>query len=153
MHRMPFDVELSGQAGAAAHHLFAMRTGTDAGQQRLAVRPHRAHRRLAPVGQHFVVNAVGGAAQRQLAQGQQIALAEEVLGRALGLRRQIDLALLEPAEQFVGRDVDHHHLVGGVEHAVRQGLPDPHAGDAADDVVQAFQMLDVERGPDIDAAG
>ncbi|KAG1242619.1 hypothetical protein G6F68_016108 [Rhizopus microsporus] len=38
-----------------------------------------------------------------------------------------------------------------VEHAVRHGLAYTHAGDAHHHVVEAFQVLDVDRGPDVDA--
>ena len=72
-------------------------------------------------------------------------------GRALGLLRQVDLAGLQPLEQLVGRQVDHHHLVGLVEQPVGHRLPDADAGDAADDVVQALQVLHVHRRPDVDA--
>jgi hypothetical protein len=44
---------------------------------------------------HLRVDPVGGAAQRQLAQGDQVTFAEEVLYRPLGLLRQIDFAFLE----------------------------------------------------------
>ena len=53
--------------------------------------------------------------------------------------------------QLVGRQVDELHLVGPVEHGVRHGFLDADAGDAADDVVQALEVLDVERGVDVDA--
>jgi hypothetical protein len=53
--------------------------------------------------------------------------------------------------QFRRRQVDQLDLIGKVEHRIRNGFGDPHAGDAGDRVVEAFQMLDVERGPDIDA--
>jgi hypothetical protein len=69
----------------------------------------------------------------------------------LTLRRHVDLARLQALEQLVRGDVDQHHLVGRVEHGVGHGLPHAHVGDAADDVVQALQVLYVERGEDVDA--
>ena len=100
---------------------------------------------------HVVLDAVGGAAQRQLPQRHQVAFAEEVLRGPLGLRRQVDLAGAQPPDEFVGRRVDHHHLVGGIEDGVGHGLVNADAGDAADHVVQALEMLHVERGVDVDA--
>ena len=57
----------------------------------------------------------------------------------------------EALEQLVGRQVDQLHLVGLVEDAVGHRLPDAHAGDLADDVVQALEVLHVDRGVDVDA--
>ena len=100
-----------------------------------------------------VLDAIGGAAQRELAQRHEVALAEEVARGALDLLGQVDLARLEAREQLVGRNVDQHHLVGLVEERVGHGFPDADAGDAADDVVQALEMLDVERREHVDAGG
>ena len=103
------------------------------------------------VGLHVVFHAVGRAAQRQLAQGHQVALAEEVLRRPLGLRRQVDLAGRQPLDQLVGRRVHQHHFVGTVEEGVGQRLVHHDAGDATDHVVEALQVLDIERAVDVDA--
>ena len=73
------------------------------------------------------------------------------MNRAFRLVRQVNLAFLEPLQEFVGRQIDQHDLVGLIEHPVGDRLPDPDAGDAADHVVEAFQMLDVDRGQNIDA--
>ena len=74
-----------------------------------------------------------------------------MLGCALGLYGPVDLAFVQAAQQVVGRQVDQHHFVGIVQHVVRHRFPDAHAGDAADHVVQAFQVLHVDRGVDVDA--
>ena len=42
-------------------------------------------------------------------------------------------------------------ISAAVEHAVRHRLAHPDAGDLGDDVVQALEVLDVHRGPDVDA--
>ena len=115
--------------------------------------PHALDRLVGAVRLDVVLDAVGGAAQRELAQRHQVALAEEVARRALGLLGQVDLARLQPREQVVGGDVDQHDLVGLVEEGVGHRLPDADAGDAADDVVQALEVLDVERREDVDAGG
>ena len=102
--------------------------------------------------EHLLVDALGGAAQRQFAQRGQIAGREEMLERALGLLRDVDLALLQPLDQVVGREVDELDVVGAIEDRVRHRLAHADAGDLRDDVVQAFDVLDVERGVDVDAA-
>jgi hypothetical protein len=135
---------------SGAHQPIRPGAGTDADQQRLAEGWRYATVPLL-VALHLVVHPVGGAPQSQLAQGDQVALAKEVLNRAFGLIRQVVLAFLEPLQEFVGRQIDQHHLVGLVEHPVGDRLPDPDAGNATDHVVEAFQMLHVDRGQDIDA--
>ena len=97
------------------------------------------------------IDALGRAPQRQLAQRGQVLRLEETLDGARGGVLDVDLAFGETLEQFVGRKIDQDDLVGLVEHRVGHGFAHPHFGDLLHDVVEAFEMLDVERGPDIDA--
>ena len=155
-HGVPGHVQLRRQARGAAHHVLAAAVGADGGQQRLARGPHgllAADGVGAPPVLNLRVGAVGGAAQHQLAQRDQVAFAKEVGRRALGLLRHIDLAGGHARQQFVGRQIDHHHLVGGVHHVVGHRLPHAHAGDVAHDVVQALQVLHVHGAPHVDAGG
>ena len=124
----------------------------DAGQQRAFGVPHRGDGFLDPVAAHIVFDMLGGATQGNLAQSDQIALAKEILRRALGLLRQIDLARLEPRRQLVGRDIDQNDLIGCVQHGVGHGLVDADAGDGAHRAVQAFQVLHVEGRPNVNAS-
>src|SRR5262249_52873673 len=100
---------------------------------------------------HLLLDALCGAAQRQLAERDEIALAEEVLDRRARLLRHVDLALVQALDQLVGREVYQLHLIGPVEYRVGHSLLDADAGDAPDDVVQALQVLYVERGVHRDA--
>ncbi len=97
------------------------------------------------------VDAVGGGAQGEFAQRDQIALAEERHERLTGFLGRIDAAFTQALDQFVGRQIDEFDLVGGVEHAVGHGFAHLHAGDLGDDVVEAFDVLDVDRRVDVDA--
>ncbi len=148
----PLDAELRREPRGAAHDVVPARARTDAAQQRRLGLPDVRDRLVRPVRLDVVLDPIGGAAQRELAQRHQVAFAEEVARRPLDLLGNVDLAGLEPREQVVGRDVDQHHFVGVVEERVGHRFPDRDAGDPADDVVEAFEMLDVERGEDIDAA-
>ena len=49
---------------------------------------------IAP-GAHLIVHAVGGSAQGQLAQGNQVAFTEEMLDGAFGLAGDIDFAFMQ----------------------------------------------------------
>ena len=99
----------------------------------------------------MLIDPVGGTAQRQLAQGDQVALAKEVLNSPLGLAADIDFPFIEPLAEIVRGQVDQHYVVGGVEKRIGDGFTDLHAGDAADDVVQALEVLDVNGGKHVDA--
>ncbi len=73
------------------------------------------------------------------------------MDRPPSLLRQVDLALAQALEKLVRGQVHQGHLVGQVEHPIRQGLSDLDARDAPDDVVEALQVLDIDRCPDVDA--
>ena len=100
---------------------------------------------------HLVIDPIGGAAQRQLAQGDQVAFAEEVLNGALGTAGNIHFAFVQPSAQIVRRQIDQHHFAGLVKHVVGHRFAHPHAGHAAHYVVQAFQMLYVDGCQHVDA--
>ena len=75
-----------------------------------------------------------------------------MLKRALGLLGDIDLAFPQALDQIVGGDVDQLDGIGTVEDRVGHGLAHANAGDLRDDVVEAFDVLNVDRGVDVDAA-
>ncbi len=147
IHRVPGAVEPRRQPRRASHQLFAAAVVADAQQDSIARVPHF----LAPLGvtpgTHLVVDAVGSAAQCQLAQRNQVALAEKVFDGAFGPFANVNLALFQPLTQVVRRQVHQHHFIGGIEKRVRHGF----AGHAADHVVEAFQMLHVDGGHHVDA--
>ena len=106
---------------------------------------------MPPENLHFAIDTVCRATQRQFAQGQKIPFAKEVFDCLPGLLRQINLASLKPRQQFIGRQVDDNDFVSLVKNAIRYGFPDANPGNAADDVVETFQMLDIHRRPHVDA--
>ena len=69
---------------------------------------------------------------------------------ALGLAGDIDFAFVQALAQIIGRQVDQHHLIRGIKEGIRHRLAYLNAGHAADHVVQAFEMLNVNRGEHID---
>ena len=101
--------------------------------------------------EQLLVDALGGAPQRELAQRRQVAGREEMLERALGLLGDVDLALLQALDQVVGREIDQLDGVGAVEYRIRHGLAHAHVRDLRDHVVEALDVLDVDRGVDVDA--
>ena len=63
---------------------------------------------------------------------------------------QIDLAFLQPLQQLVRGQIDQLDFIGALQHRVGHGLPYRDAGDLRDHIVEAFDVLDVDRGIDID---
>ena len=101
--------------------------------------------------EQLLVDPLGGAAQGEFAQRGEVGGREEMLERALGLFRNVDLAFLEALDQVVGRQIDQFDGVGAVEHGVRHGLAHAHMRDLRDDVIEAFDVLDIDGRVDVDA--
>ncbi len=105
------------------------------------------------IGAHLVVNPLGGAAHGHFAQGGQIALAEKFIDGARGLLGDVDFALAQALEQLVGRQVDQFNFGGRVDDPVGNGFADEGAGNLGDHIVEAFEMLDVEGGVNVNPGG
>ncbi len=151
--RRPMRAETVGDAPRIAHEGERCRALADADQETVACRPRTGDGMRAHIGEHLLVDALRRATQRQLAQRRQIAGLEIVLERALGLMRNVDLALVQALNEIAGGEVDKLDLVRLVQHAVRQRLAHADTGDLRDDVVEALDMLDVERRVDVDSGG
>ncbi|MNT23205.1 hypothetical protein D3C72_1586170 [compost metagenome] len=93
---MQIALQLLAQAVGAADDVFGVGVRADAGHHGFARAPYRFDGAVAPIGLHVVVHMVGGAAQRQLAQGDQVAFAKEIARGVAGLFGQIDLAFFQP---------------------------------------------------------
>ena len=115
---LPLAASFGGALGGA-HQSGGGRRLVDAHQHALAGGPRPADGVAAHVLAHLVVDALGGAAQRQLAQRGEVAGLEVVLQRALRLLLGVDLAFLQALQQLFRRQVDQRHLIGEVKHLVR----------------------------------
>ncbi len=119
-------------------------------QQALAHVPGRADALEPAMGFELRIHPVGGPAERQLAQRDQVALPEEALERAFGLVWDVDLALAQALDQVVGREVHQLDLVGAIQDRIGHGLAHGDAGDLSHHVVEAVHVLDVQRGVHVD---
>jgi hypothetical protein len=147
----PVRIEAGGELARASHDALRHFVRPDTSQQALGSGPRAFDRFLTQIVDHLVVDPIGGAAQRQLAQRRQIAGSEEVLGRPPRRLRHINLAFVEALDELVGREVDKNDVGGRLQDPVRNGLAHGDAGDARDDIGEALEMLDVERRPHVDA--
>ena len=122
VHREPRRVQCRREPLGSAHQDFAVAVRTEADQDTLARRPGHGDALARAIAVHRRVDALGGLAQRQFAQRDQVALAEEVLERHARALRHVDLAGVQPCEELVGRQVDELDLVGRLEHGVGHRL-------------------------------
>ena len=147
----PLRVERVGDPLARAHELLRLRVGTDGDQQPVAGQVGarwRSRQALRPCRR---IDTVCCPAQREFAQCHQVRLAEEAFDRRTDLVGHVDLALLQALQQVVRGQVDQLDLVGLVEHVVRYRLALTDTRNLRDQVVETFEVLDVERRPHIDA--
>jgi hypothetical protein len=151
--RGPGGAKLVGQALGVADGGGGLGAGLDAHHDALSGRPGAVDGMAAHVVNHLVVHALCGAPQRQFAQRRQVAGGEVVPHRAFGLRRHIDLAVLQTLDQVLRGQVDQFDVVGAFDHPVGDGLADADAGDLGQHVVQAFDVLDIQCGIDVDPGG
>ena len=122
-------------------------------QDPLRDRPGAGNAVLPPVLAHLGVDALRRRPQGELPQRDEVALPEEAAHRLAGLLGDVDLPVVESPDQIVGREIDQLDLRRLLEDRVGDGLADGDPGHPGDDVVQALEVLDVERRVDVDAGG
>ena len=147
----PGRVQAIGKTLRIAHERRRARILADAHEQPLARGPRPGNGAGLHLLEQLLVHALRRAPQGELAQGREIGRREVVLERPLGLLGDVDLALLQALDQVVGRQVDELDGIGAVEDGVGHRLAHAHAGDLRHDIVQAFDVLDIDRGIDVDA--
>ena len=104
------------------------------------------------LAEQLLVHSLGRSPQCKFAQSGQIGRREEMLERALGLFGNVDFPFFQPLNQIVGGEVDQLDGVGTIEHGIRHRFTHAHVGDLRHDVVEAFNVLNIDRGIDVDAA-
>ena len=96
------------------------------------------------MGEELLIHPVRGAAERKLAKRRQIGGGEKMRQGPLGLIWDVDLAFFETLNQIVRGEIDQFDGVGAIEHAIGHGLAHADMRDLSDDVVQAFDVLNVD---------
>lgn len=149
--RRPGCAQPVGQTLGVAHETRRARVFADADENALAGGPRPGDRLSLHLREQLLVHALRRPTQREFAERRQLGRREKILQRALGLLRNIDLSFPEPCNQVLGREVDQFHGVGPVEHGIGNRFAHANPRDLGDDVDQAFDVLDVDRGVDVDA--
>ena len=153
VHDDPLGPEADRHPPGGAHDARGEGTRADAHQDPLRDRPDARHGVLAPVPLHLGVDALRRRPQRELPQRDEIALPEEAAHGLAGLLGDVDLPVTESPDQIVGREIHQLDLRRLLQDRVGDGLARRDLGHPGDDVVQALEVLDVERRVDVDARG
>ena len=149
--RRPGPMQPVGEPLGVTHEAGRARVLADANGNALAGRPRALDGVRLHLAEQLLVDPLGGAAQRELAQRGEVGGREEMLERALGLLGDVDFAFLEPLDQIVRRQIDQFDRIGAIEHGVRHGFAHAYMSNLRDDVVEALDVLDIDRGIDVDA--
>src|ERR1700730_16861059 len=123
----------------------------DAHHEALSRRPDRLDGFGNAIARDVGVHAIGGTAQSDLAQRNEVPFPEEVLASVLDSNWDIDLSGIQTRQQIIRREVDEHNFYCIVEHPVGHCFTDMSPDDAGCNVGDAFKMLYVERRVDVDA--
>jgi len=99
-----------------------------------------------------LVDLVRGPQQRQLAQRGEVPDPEVVPQGGVDFLRRVDVAVRHPAAQCLRRHVDQLDLVGSPDHGIRNSLALRYPSDLLDHVIEGLEVLDVDRGDDVDAS-
>ena len=129
---------------------FGERARADADQQTFPCSPRARDGTGLHVRKHLVVDPFCGPAEGKFPQGIQVALVEELLDGPGCHVGNVDLSLPQPLEEFRGCKVDQFDLGRFIDHPVGNCLPDNDTGDLGNDIVEALDMLDIQRCIDID---
>ncbi len=105
---------------------------------------------LAIVGK-LLVDPIGHPQESQLAERSEVAGSKIVAERGVDALGRIHVSMGQPPAQRLGSHVDQFYLVGAPDHRVRHRLLLCDAGDLLHDVVERFQMLEVDGRYDVDA--
>ena len=148
--RRPFGLECVGDPARAAHQFGGGWLFADADQDALAGGPGTADGMRLHIVHHVAVDMLGDPAQGEFAQGRQIAGRKEMAERPFRLRLDVNLAFAKTLEQVFRRQIDKFDFIGFIQNGVRHGFAHMDAGDLGDDVIQAFDVLDIDGGEDVD---
>ena len=97
------------------------------------------------------IDALGHLAQSQFAQRGQILLAEKVFQRRADLFGRVDLSRFQAIDEVFDGQIEVDDLIGFLEEGVGHRFTNDYAGGPLDDVLETFQMLDVERTDHVDS--
>ena len=140
-----------GDAGRAAQQRVALPSAAEGHHDAFPGLPRHRDVMVGAVAVELLVDLVGQPDERDLAQGGEVADPEVVGQGGVDALTRVDVAVHYPPAQRLRGHVDQLDLVGPAHDLVGDGLLLRHPGDLLDDVVDRFQVLDVDGGDHGDA--
>jgi len=148
------DVELGGErfgeASATDDEVAGLGVGADADGDLFGDGPVGAEALALDVVVEGAVDGTGDALESHLAKGDEVAATEEVGEGALDTLGGVDVAATHAGDEGFGGEIADDDLVGAVENPVGDLLADLDAGEGLDAWGEAFYVLDVDGGEDVD---
>ena len=105
------------------------------------------------MGEELLIDGLSRSPKGELPQRGEIAGREIMLESALGGLGDVNLSFFQPLNEIVRRDVDNLDVVGAIDDRVGNCLSNADLGDLGHDIIEAFDVLDVDGGVDVDAGG
>ncbi len=102
------------------------------------------------IGEHLFIDPLCSTAEGKFTQGVEISLVEELLDRPCCHIRDIDFPVPQPLEKFRGCKIDNLDLCCFIDHPVGNRLAHEHTGDLGNNIIETLDVLDIQRGIDID---
>ena len=103
-----------------------------------------------PIGLQLVIDSIRQPEQRKLPERCQVSRSKEVRQRRVYALGGVHVAVGQATPKRLGRHVDELDLLGPTNHCVRNGLSLRHLGDPLNHVVDALEVLEVQRRDDVD---
>src|SRR5580658_6470169 len=153
MNDVKLGIHAAGHARAAGDKILAGGISGNTNGHALADTPIFPDVLVFHVGFEAAVDLFGDLAQGEFAESDEVAAAEEIFEGAFDFFGAVDVAALHAVVEGFGSEVDHDGFRGCQGNPVGDRFADGDSGDGADDGRDAFDVLNVERGDDVDFRG
>jgi hypothetical protein len=146
-------IEAPGHACGARDEVLTGRTAGNADGDAFAHAPVFADLLRVHVRFKAAIHLFGDLAQGEFAEGDEIAAAKEILEGLLDFLLAVNVTAAHAIDKRFGSEVHHHGLGSAERNPIGDGFADSDARDGADRGSDTFNVLDVERGNDVDLRG
>ncbi len=140
-----------GDPGAPPQERLAFRAARERHDDPLAGLPLAVDAVLSEVALQRLIYFIGQPEERELPECREVAEPEVVRAGRIDPLRRVDVSAGEPVAQRLRVEVDDLDPIGAAEDLIGHGLALRDAGDLLDDVVERFDVLDVDGRDDVDA--
>ncbi len=151
MHSQQLPADASGDACGTANQGLSSSDSGDADHDPFAGLPRVGDAMGVEVAVQRLFDAVRQPQQGELSESRQVARTEVVAHRRVDSLGRVDVAVRQTPTDRFGCHVDQFELIGVADDLVGDRLALSRAGDAGDDVVQRFEVLDVHGRDHVDA--